>query len=90
MEVGFIEMGFKMLLTLTVRDVPAGNEAVKILVTKITVEEEAVHVTVLLIALKVDEATAVQVPVLINKSLGRVIFKPPPVNSTFFVTMVKE
>ena len=79
-----------MLLTLTVRDVPAGKEAVKILVTKMTVEEDAVHETVLLIALKVDEATAVQVPVLINKSLGRVIFSPPPVNSTFFVTIVKE
>lgn len=85
-----IEMGLRMLLTLTVSKVPAGNEAVKMLVTKMTVEDEAVHETVLLMALKVDEAAAVQVPVLINKSLGRVIFNPPPVNSTFFVTIVNE
>lgn len=85
-----MEMGLRMLLTLTVSEVPAGNEPVKMLVTKITVEEEAVHETVLLMALYVDEAAAVQVPVLINKSLGRVILNPPPVESTFLVTIVKE
>lgn len=85
-----MEMGFKILLTETDKDVLLGKNAVNILVTQITVVEVAVQVALLLTEPpKVELIVAVQVPVLIETSEGRVILMAAPTDSGFLTVTVK-
>lgn len=87
---GLMEIGLRILLTETERDVFPGKNAFKMLVTNMTVVEEAVQDTLLLTdPPKVELTDAVHEPVAIDTSEGNVILIPAPIDKGFLTTTVK-
>lgn len=87
---GFIEIGLRILLTETESDVFPGKKAFKMLVTNMTVVDEAVQDTLLLTEPpKVELTAAAHEPVAIDTSEGNVILIPAPIDKGFFTKTVK-
>lgn len=82
------EIGLMILETVTVKIVPEETEAEIILVIKTTVFKVAVH-TIPELAVADLVTVAVQAPLAMKRSDGRVIFKAAPDNRGFVIVNVK-
>jgi len=88
-EVGWIDIGLRILLIVSVKLTPDGTGLVVIVDTVIVLDEAEQPIVVLMDPPIEAETVAIQAPLAIDKVLGKINWKNAPTPNGFLLTIVK-